>query len=69
MLCDGISCAWQYNLRIEVKFHMEENKMTKEHEMKNNLCKYVKDLAISDLFILTLYLEDLSKPKLPDAAT
>ena len=58
MLCDGISCAWQYNLRIEVKFHMEENKMTKEHEMKNNLCKYVKDLAISDLFILTLYLEE-----------
>ena len=43
--------------------------MTKEHEMKNNLCKYVKDLAISDLFILTLYLEDLSKPELPDAAT
>ncbi len=43
--------------------------MTKEQEIKNNLCNYINNLNTHELFIVTSKLEEFDEPKIPDSAT
>ena len=43
--------------------------MTREQEIKNNLCEYINNLTTKELFNITSHFEDILNPKIPDAAT